>query len=222
MWSGEDEVFQRVIHNRIFRTATQQSEEEEETQRSERVPLVRGDSEASRGFHTPDSAASPRGFHTPVSEPSAPPSPARTPPPSPPARPLTAVRAPPSQGGPPSPSSALMTVSLEAYLEPRRISFSSPASSELARAPSAEDSYPVFSPPPVRRRHTLASPSVLQRSLVDTESRAEPHSHHTCNDDDPSFDNTFRRARVYIAAHVHAVRTIELLLHIIMSLCGVC
>ncbi|KAM3964791.1 LOW QUALITY PROTEIN: uncharacterized protein ACR2FA_001182 [Aphomia sociella] len=156
-----------------------QSEEDEETQRSEQVPLVRGDSEASRGFHTPDSAASPRGFHTPVSEASAPPSPAHTPTPQP-----TPVLPPPSsQGGPPSPSSALMTVSLDAYLEPRRISFESPPSSELLpRAQSPEESYPVFSPPPIRRRHTVASPTVLSRpSIVSMSSRVEPHSHHTCN-----------------------------------------
>lgn len=151
---------------------------------SEHAPLVRGrsDSGASRGYHTPDSPASPRGFRTPLSEPSAPPSPAR---PAPPA--LPALPAPPtSQAGPPSPSSALMTVSLDAYLEPRRISFESPPGSELlartSRAPSPEESYPVFSPPPIRRRHTVASPSVLPRhSIVSQSSRAEPHSHHTCN-----------------------------------------
>lgn len=148
---------------------------------SEHVPLVRGDSE-SRGYHTPDSPASPRGFHTPLSEPSAPPSPVHSPPrPVLPALPAPSL--PASQGGPPSPSSALMTVSLDAYLEPRRISFESPPSSELMpRAPSPEESYPVFSPPPIRRRHTVASPSVLQRqSIVSQSSRAEPHSHHTCN-----------------------------------------
>ncbi|XP_028032230.1 piezo-type mechanosensitive ion channel component isoform X3 [Bombyx mandarina] len=152
-------------------------EEDEESPggQSEQVPLVRGDSDTSgRGYHTPDSPASQRGFHTPLSEPSAPPS--RSPTPSP--LPLPAALPAP---GPPSPSSALMTVSLEAYLEPRRISFESPPSSELnPRARSPEESYPVFSPPPVRRRHTVASPSVLQRtSLISQSSRAEPHSHHT-------------------------------------------
>lgn len=163
---------------------------------SEQVALVRGESETSaRGYHTPDSPASPRGFHTPLSEPSAPPTPVRTAPPPPSTLPtLPALPAPPapvSQGGPPSPSSALMTVSLDAYLEPRRISFESPPSSELlARATSPEESYPVFSPPPIRRRHTVASPaspgpaphSVLsQWSRASRASRAEPHSHHTCN-----------------------------------------
>lgn len=42
-----------------------------------------------------------------------------------------------------------MTGSLDAYLEPQRMSFSSPPNSELnPRAPSPDDSFPVFSPPP--------------------------------------------------------------------------
>ncbi|XP_069355052.1 piezo-type mechanosensitive ion channel component isoform X2 [Maniola hyperantus] len=169
-------------------------EEEDETQpgESEQVPLVRGDSEESRrGYHTPASPsppgsptpshsapASPRGFHTPLSEASAPSTPVK---PTLPALPPPPLTAPPSQGGPPSPSSALMTVSLDAYLEPRRISFESPPSSELIpRAQSPEESYPVFSPPPIRRRHTVASPSLLQRtSIISHSSRAEPNSHHT-------------------------------------------
>ncbi|KYB27236.1 hypothetical protein TcasGA2_TC013391 [Tribolium castaneum] len=49
----------------------------------------------------------------------------------------------------PSPYSAVMTVSLEGYLEPQRMSFSSPPNSELnPRPPSPDDSFPVFSPPP--------------------------------------------------------------------------
>ncbi|CAH2104345.1 unnamed protein product [Euphydryas editha] len=171
-------------------------EEETPTGGSERAPLVRGDSsESRRGYHTPASPspchspslspsppASPRGFHTPLSEASAPASPARAPVPAPRAPPtLPAPAAPAAPPGPPSPSSALMTLSLDAYLEPRRISFESPPSSELvARAQSPEESYPVFSPAPVRRRHTVASPSLLQRtSVVSFSSRAEPNSHHT-------------------------------------------
>lgn len=150
------------------------------------MPLVREDSNASgRGYHTPESPASPRGFHTPISDESAPPSRAGSPnnPPVPPPLPVLPALPTPSIGGPPSPSSALMTVSLDAYLEPRRISFESPPSSELLpRAHSPEESYPVFSPPPLRRRHTVASPSLLQRtSIISQSSRAEPHSHHTCN-----------------------------------------
>ncbi|CAF4785187.1 unnamed protein product [Pieris macdunnoughi] len=138
------------------------AEEDEETQDddTDRVPLERGESDATvRGFHTPDSPRSPKGFHTPLT-----PTPRHSPPrtPSPPLLPLPALPAPPSQQGPPSPSSALMTVSLDAYLEPRRISFESPPSSELIpRAQSPEESYPVFSPPPIRRR----SPDGSQRRL---------------------------------------------------------
>ncbi|CAG9098300.1 unnamed protein product [Plutella xylostella] len=173
------------IHHDRDEDDDNEDEDEDDTQpgQSEQVPLVRGDSdEQSRGYHTPQSPASPRGFHTPISEsdqseppsrpdtPNAPPPPALPPPPS------------SSHGGPPSPSSALMTVSLDAYLEPRRISFGSPPSSELIpRAQSPEESYPVFSPPPIRRRNTVASPSFLQRtSIISVSSRAEPHSHHTC------------------------------------------
>ena len=165
---------------RCCRAAAADEEEETVAGESEQVPLVRGDSDASRGYHTPDSPASPRGFHTPLSEPSAPPSPERPVRPTLPALPAPAL--PTSQAGPPSPSSALMTVSLDAYLEPRRISFESPPSSELLpRATSPEESYPVFSPPPIRRRHTVASPSMQRQSIVSASSRAEPMSHHTCN-----------------------------------------
>ncbi|CAK1550113.1 unnamed protein product [Leptosia nina] len=160
------------------------AEEDEETEGEEtdRVPLERGESDATvRGFHTPDSPRSPRGFHTPRT-----PSPRHNlpPTPSPPPLPLPAIPMPPVPPGPPSPSSALMTVSLDSYLEPRRISFESPPSSELLpRAQSPEESYPVFSPPPIRRRHTVASPSVLQRtSIISQSSRAEPNSHHTSRD----------------------------------------
>ncbi|XP_039278744.1 piezo-type mechanosensitive ion channel component [Nilaparvata lugens] len=49
----------------------------------------------------------------------------------------------------PTPTSAIMTVSLDAYLDPQRMSFGSPPNSEmLPRIPSIDDSFPVFSPPP--------------------------------------------------------------------------
>lgn len=49
----------------------------------------------------------------------------------------------------PSPSSAVMTVSLDAYLDPTRISYGSPADYEmLPRISSPDDTFPVFSPPP--------------------------------------------------------------------------
>lgn len=49
----------------------------------------------------------------------------------------------------PSPSSAIMTVSLDAYLDPHRISYGSPADYEMVpRISSPDDTFPVFSPPP--------------------------------------------------------------------------
>lgn len=49
----------------------------------------------------------------------------------------------------PSPSSAVMTVSLDAYLDPQRISYGSPGDYEmLPRISSPDDTFPVFSPPP--------------------------------------------------------------------------
>ncbi|XP_053676328.1 piezo-type mechanosensitive ion channel component [Anopheles nili] len=50
----------------------------------------------------------------------------------------------------PSPSSALMTVSLDAYLDPQRMSFDSP-NDLLARVCSPDDTFPVFSPPPFEK-----------------------------------------------------------------------
>lgn len=100
----------------------------------------------------------------------------------------------------PSPCSALMTVSLDAYLEPKRMSFSSPPGSELLpRAPSPDDSFPVFSPPPyetaagggasgsAQQRHAppigphwMAGQLVTPRQSLSYSSRS-PLSHHTCN-----------------------------------------
>lgn len=171
--------------NYVYLFTTRSDDEDEETQadESEKVPLVHGDSvESGGGYHTPRDAGTPKGFHTPLSEHSVPPSPVHTPPaPEQRGQPLLST----AQVAPPSPSSALMTVSLDAYLEPRRISFESPPGSEmLQRTHSPSESYPVFSPPPIRRRHTLASPSVLQprTSIISTtSSRADRVSHHTCN-----------------------------------------
>lgn len=129
------------------------------------------------GYHTPrtpTTPGSPRGYHTPISEEGSP----------------ERVQSPP---GPPSPFSALMTVSLDAYLEPQRISFGSPPSSELnPRAPSPSETYPVFSPPPPRRRRQSsqtvpqwapAPPAQLhtpRHSVISFSSRSQL-SHHTCN-----------------------------------------
>lgn len=46
----------------------------------------------------------------------------------------------------PSPSSAVMTVSLDAYLDTQRISYGSP--DLMPRISSPDDTFPVFSPPP--------------------------------------------------------------------------
>ncbi|XP_011693697.1 PREDICTED: piezo-type mechanosensitive ion channel component 2-like [Wasmannia auropunctata] len=100
----------------------------------------------------------------------------------------------------PTPNSAVMTVSLEGYLEPTRISFGSPPSSELnPRGPSPDETFPVFSPPPYNRgtsvdrsltsnmRHRRQSSlpvwstwmnSDPRQSIISTASRS-PHSHHT-------------------------------------------
>ena len=102
----------------------------------------------------------------------------------------------------PTPSSAVMTVSLDGYLEPQRMSFSSPPTSELIpRAHSLDvDSFPVFSPPPygavvghgttgssLGGRHQRQSsigppwmpPVATPRPSV---SLSSPRSHHTCNE----------------------------------------
>lgn len=134
--------------------------------------------------HTP-----PQGYQTPIDENNDEP---------PPLTPRTA-----SLLQAPTPNSAIMTVSLEAYLEPTRISFGSPPSSELnPRGPSPDETFPVFSPPPYDQplqdrsltssmRHRRQSsfigppwmngPQTQRQSIVSTASRS-PHSHHTCND----------------------------------------
>lgn len=114
-----------------------------------------------------------QGFHTPLEED---------------LPPLTPPR-PSSYLQPPTPTSAIMT-SLEGYLEPHRLSFSSPPNSEMIahhRNPSEaheESSYPVFSPPPYpssmshhRRSSSLGVPwlpYLPRKSLSNS-------SHHTCN-----------------------------------------
>ncbi|KAI5737254.1 hypothetical protein M8J76_011554 [Diaphorina citri] len=120
-----------------------------------------------------------QGFHTPLEE----------------EAPLTPR--PNSYLQPPTPTSAIMTVSLEGYLEPHRMSFSSPPNSEaigVARPRSfheasfheptsfhEDSSYPVFSPPPygaiVNHRRTSSlgvpwTPYVPRKSISNS-------SHHT-------------------------------------------
>lgn len=94
----------------------------------------------------------------------------------------------------PSPNSAVMTGCLEGYLDPARISFGSPPSSELnPRGPSPDESFPVFSPPPYehslptfdrRRSSVIGGPTswtsslpTRRQSIISSASR----SHHTCN-----------------------------------------
>lgn len=48
----------------------------------------------------------------------------------------------------PSPSSAVLTISLDAYLDSQRISYGSPADFDMPRISSPDDTFPVFSPPP--------------------------------------------------------------------------
>lgn len=107
----------------------------------------------------------------------------------------------------PSPNSAILTVSLEGYLEPTRISFGSPPSSELnPRGVSPDETFPVFSPPPYdpppnsdrschsllrsihhRRQSSFAGvswnperPTTPRQSILSVTSRSQ-RSHHTCN-----------------------------------------
>lgn len=130
------------------------------------------------------------GYHTPIDE-------------DEPA-PLTPAAGSLIQPQAPSPFSAIMTVSLEGYLEPQRMSFSSPPNSELNPRPlSPDDSYPVFSPPPydaappyaevvnipqvpTQRQQSIGPPwmngaLVTPRQSIISYSSRSPLSHHTCN-----------------------------------------
>ncbi|XP_048520922.1 piezo-type mechanosensitive ion channel component isoform X6 [Dendroctonus ponderosae] len=99
-------------------------------------PLARTCSESSCTSATTQ-GTNPTGYHTPIEEEDEE---------VPPLTPRSSTIAPQA---PPSPYSAVMTVSLEAYLEPQRISFSSPPNSDLNPRPASPDeSFPVFSPPP--------------------------------------------------------------------------
>lgn len=147
------------------------------------APLARSSSVSScvSSGHTP-----PQGYQTPLDEDD------DEPPPLTP-RAASLLQAP-------TPNSAVMTVSLEGYLEPTRISFGSPPSSELnPRGPSPDETFPVFSPPPygrgpadrsltssIRHRRQSSLPirptwmnSDPRQSIISTTSRS-PHSHHTC------------------------------------------
>lgn len=66
----------------------------------------------------------------------------------------------------PSPSSAFMTVSLDAYLDPSRISYGSPAEFDaVPRISSPDDTFPVFSPPPSEVILQISRIPVLLQSI---------------------------------------------------------
>lgn len=137
----------------------------------------------------------PAGYHTPIDEED------ETEPP--PQTPQTTTNSQLATNAP-SPFSAIMTGSLDAYLDPQRMSFSSPPNSELnPRPPSPDDSFPVFSPPPyddappyaevseqttvVERQESIIGPPWMhgklctpRQSVISCSSRS-PMSHHTCN-----------------------------------------
>lgn len=135
---------------------------------------------------------SPAGYHTPIDDEE-----------HPPLTPRSSSLLQPQ--APPSPYSAVMTTSLDGYLEPQRMSFSSPPNSELNPRPSSpDDSFPVFSPPPyneavpdtepitelptaIERRKSSIGPPWIQgscitprQSIISYSSRS-PLSHHECN-----------------------------------------
>ncbi|CAH1098791.1 unnamed protein product [Psylliodes chrysocephalus] len=141
------------------------------------------------------------GYHTPIDEEEEEPAPLT----------LTPRSSLANPQAPPSPYSAVMTVSLEGYLDPHRISFSSPPNSEMnPRISSPDDSFPVFSPPPYteaptvvteiaahrgeteeeertdRRRSTIGPPwmhgsFITPRQSIISYSSRSPLSHHECN-----------------------------------------
>uniref|UniRef100_A0A1B0CBS0 Uncharacterized protein n=1 Tax=Lutzomyia longipalpis TaxID=7200 RepID=A0A1B0CBS0_LUTLO len=70
-----------------------------------------------------------------------------------------------------------MTVSLDGYLEPHRLSFSSPPGSELLPIQGGSDeSYPVFSPPPMDENRSGAQNNSLQPPTK--QSSRESHRQH--------------------------------------------
>ncbi|XP_060518446.1 piezo-type mechanosensitive ion channel component [Cylas formicarius] len=136
-------------------------------QKIEAKPPLARNSSASTCSSVASQETNPPGYHTPIEEEDE-----EGPPPT-----LLSSTQP---QGPPSPYSAVMTVSLEGYLEPQRISFSSPPMSELnPRVPSPDESFPIFSPPynevppyeeaatrgPVQRQTSLGPPW-MQGSLI--------------------------------------------------------
>lgn len=148
------------------------------------APMARSPSVTSCTSTTSASHSPPAGYHTPIEEEEEE------------HAPLTPRAGSLAQTQAPTPCSALMTVSLDAYLDPQRMSFSSPPNSELLpRAPSLDESFPVFSPPPYEavgpqrplpHRQASIGPPWMMGQLVTPQqsisySSKSPLSHHTCN-----------------------------------------
>ena len=135
----------------------------------------------------------------------------------------------------PSPNSAILTVSLDGYLEPTRISFGSPPSSELnPRGPSPDETFPVFSPPPYDQPQPSDRPSISNRghrrqssylsgawlsdlhtpraSIISTASRS-PNSHHTCNPNWRIFIKFSWRKNRLLRSHVHMLSRHNIIQH---------
>ncbi|RZC37773.1 piezo-type mechanosensitive ion channel component 2 [Asbolus verrucosus] len=161
------------------------SYKDSENHYTDQPPLAHSSSMSSCASAT-SQQTSPAGYHTPIDDEEH--------------APLT-PRSSLLQQQAPSPYSAVMTVSLEGYLEPQRMSFSSPPNSELnPRPPSPDDSFPVFSPPPydaappyaeavseppaaVQRQTSIGPPwmqgsFVTPRQSVISYSSRSPLSHH--------------------------------------------
>lgn len=154
-------------------------------------PLARSPSLTSCNSASSQHTSTPAGYHTPIDDDDDDPAP------------LTPAAGSLLQTQAPSPYSAIMTVSLDGYLEPQRMSFSSPPNSELnPRPPSPDDSFPVFSPPPYAEavsgemQNVAEAPAtggagigppwmqgsfVTPRQSVISYSSRSPLSHHTCN-----------------------------------------
>nr|CAH7742360.1 unnamed protein product [Callosobruchus chinensis] len=146
-----EEIRQKMVHNqeeqehRVLEKIKMKMDRIKANQQKIQASSERGAPPLAHSTSTAScSTASPgAGYHTPVEEDE---EEGDVPPPTASSQITSSVG---GQQAPPSPYSAVMTVSLEGYLEPQRLSFSSPPNSELNPRPaSPDDSFPVFSPPP--------------------------------------------------------------------------
>ncbi|XP_065091959.1 piezo-type mechanosensitive ion channel component isoform X4 [Ochlerotatus camptorhynchus] len=76
----------------------------------------------------------------------------------------------------PSPCSALMTASLEAYLDPQRMSFESP-NEMLGRVCSPDDTFPVFSPPPCEKEQSALAVPVTNTLMPPSKTAMQNRQH---------------------------------------------